>query len=96
MIQVNIRRQWNSWQQATVPLSKLEGVHWSQASGGVQARAPQPFIHAYVWCDDIEGDIDHSCIHGTAPHRIKVCIVKSANSKEAFETLVRIAGPKPK
>lgn len=92
---VNIRRQWNDWREATVPLSKLSGIHWSRISGGVRAKAPQPFIHAYIWCNEIQGDFGHSCIHGSGPHPIKVCIVKSANSKEVFDLLLRSAGPKP-
>lgn len=92
---VYIRRQWNDWRIAQVLLSQLSGLGWDTVSGGVQAPAPQPFIHGYVWCTDVIGDIAHSCTHGPPPHSIKVCVVKKDNAPAVFRRLLDIVGPKP-
>jgi len=92
---VNIRRQWNDWRIAGVEFEKLSGLHWDIISGGVRAAAPQPFIYGYVFCNDVDEDIAHSCQHGTAPHSIKVCIVKKDNSPKVFNKILKIVGPKP-
>jgi hypothetical protein len=87
-----VRRDWNGWREGGVPLNHLEGLHWSDISGGVQARWPRKFMCAYCWCTHVDGDIAHSCRHGDAPHRIKVCIIKKSNRLlwgrviNAFET----------
>lgn len=91
---VNIRRQWDDHRTAQTAFGNLSNLHWDTISGGINAKAPQPFIHAYVDCPAIEGNIAHSCQHGTRPHPIKVCIVKKENS-EIFEELVEVVGPKP-
>ena len=86
---MTVRRQWNDWRQANVMLTNLEALHWSSISGGVQALTPRPFLHGYIWCNQIlEGELPHTCMHGTAPHRIKVCVVKKDNPKEIFEKLL--------
>lgn len=94
---VIVRRQWNDWQLATYLFSQLDKPHWSRTSGGVMAMAPQPFIHAYVWCDQmVSGELAHSGQHGPCPHKIKVCIVKKDNEPEIYNQLFQIVGPKPK
>jgi hypothetical protein len=60
---VKIRRQWNDYRIAKVEYSKLSNLHWDRESGGVQAPAPQYFIHGYVFCDQYEGDLALSCAH---------------------------------
>jgi hypothetical protein len=92
---VYIRRQWNDWRIGSVQLSQIEGLHWDDYSGGVWKRAPQLFIHGYVYCTDVDGEISHSCLHGPPPHRIKVCVVKKDNAPRVFEMLLAIVGPKP-
>ena len=92
---VRIRRQWNDWRVAAVCLDDLGDLHWDTISGGVQALAPQPFIHGYVQCDRVESDIAHSCWHGEGPHSIKVCIVKKDNDSGIWKKLMSIVGPKP-
>lgn len=95
--EVRVRRQWNDSQRiATYALGNLEQPHWDTISGGIQQRAPQPFLHGYVWCDSmISGELSHSCAHGQGPHRIKVCVTRKDNDPAVFEQLVQIAGPKP-
>lgn len=91
-----IRRQWNDWRIAKVSFDNLEDPHWDTFSGGVFQEAPQPFIHGYVWCCDVQGEIAHSCAHGEGPHRIKVCVVKKDNDPKVFDELLDWVGPKPR
>lgn len=58
-MKVHISRQVNDWKIGTVDFSSLGGFKWDYISGGIQSLAPQPFIHAYVWCVAIEGDFSH-------------------------------------
>src|SRR5215468_851714 len=95
-MQVKVRRHWKSWQVGSVDLDSLPGLHWSRVSGGISIMAPQPFIHGYVWCNEIQGEIAHSCLHGEGPHNIKICIVKKDNSSDVYKALLRIAGEKPR
>lgn len=81
-----VRRHWSDVREAKVNLADLSGFQWDTTSGGLAGGfgvvAPQPFVHAYVWCDSfIEGEVAHSCAHGPPPHQIKVCIVKKSNRK---------------
>ena len=92
---VRIRRDWNDHRIGTVRWSDLRDSHWDDISGGEQNPTPQPFIHGYVWCDVVQGDIAHSCAHGPGPHNIKVCLVKKDNSREVWGRLSAIVGPKP-
>lgn len=94
-MQVRIRRQFNDSKIGTVDFLCLSGFKWDYISGGVQSFAPQPFIHAYVWCDAIEGDFSHSGIHGPCPHNIKVVIVKKDNTPEVWQKILKEAGPRP-
>jgi hypothetical protein len=93
---VYVRRQWNDWRVAKVELEKIEGLHWDVISGGVNAPCPQPFVHGYVQCTDIIGEIPHSGMHGKCPHRIKVCVVKKYNDKKIWQKILEIVGPKPR
>lgn len=91
LMKVVIRRQWNDWRQAAVPFESIDGFHLDDASGGVAAKAPRQFIHAYVWCDELgDQEFSHSCQHGRGPHRIKVCIVKSANDPKVIARISRL------
>jgi hypothetical protein len=92
--EVFIRRQWNDFRVGSVTFSQVTGLHWSTYSGGVGASAPRPFIHGYIYCDEVKGEISHSCAHGEGPHKIKVCLVKKDNP-EMWEQILRKAGPKP-
>ncbi len=79
-----VRRQWNDSNDAAYRLSDIDGWHWSDVSGGIQAKANRSYLHAYVWCDAmLSGGVAHSCRHGEGPHRIKVCVVKN-NNKTAW------------
>ena len=89
---VLVRRQWNDWRDARYRLCDIEGLHWTSVSGGVNAPAPRPFIHGYVWCDTmIDGELAHSCRHGTGPHRVKVCLIKK-NNKSIWPKILALVG----
>ena len=93
---VKVRRQWKDWREAEVDFNDLRHFRWDDLSGGVQQRSPRPFIHAFVMCDKIKGDIPHSCMHGEGPHSIKVCIVKRDNDHETFKKIKEIVGESPR
>ena len=95
MEKVYIRRQFSDHLIGKVFYESLRNIHWSSTSGGVYNIAPQPFIHAYVWCDQVEGEIAHSCQHGPPPHSIKIVILKKDNRPEILEKLLSVAGPRP-
>jgi hypothetical protein len=64
-------------------------------SGGLRHRTPEPFVHGYVMCDAmIEGTLAHSCRHGPAPHRIKVCLTRKGN-ESVWNDVLAIVGPRP-
>ena len=87
---VRVRREWNDRRTAEYRLRDLEGLHRAAVSGGVGARSPRPFLHAYVWCDAmLAGDLTHSCAHGEGPHHIKVCIVQKNNRRDVYVHLER-------
>lgn len=95
-MKVKIKRQPNDWRVGEVPYSKLQNLQWDILSGGVKASTNQYYIFAYVWCDQIEGVIAHSCKHGDGPHLIKVCITKKNNDPDVFARIKSVLEEKPK
>ena len=95
MALVRVRRDWDDCRIGTVRWSDLGNPRWDMVSGGTQTRTPEPFVHGYVMCDRVRGDIAHSCIHGPGPHNIKVCIVEKDNSRQVWDYLMKIVGSKP-
>lgn len=93
---VIVRRQPNNYMTAKYLLSSFEDPHWDTVSGGVQTTMfNKPFIYGYVQCTGaVEGEVAHSGVHGSCPHRIKVCALKKDNS-EIYSTLLELAGSKP-
>jgi hypothetical protein len=93
-----VRCQFDDARTAQCRLSDLRRVHWDFISGGARKVPPWPFMYAYVWCSDLVGadDFPHSCVHGSGPHLITVCIVKKDNRPRVFAELERKAGPKPR
>jgi hypothetical protein len=90
---LRVRRQWNDCAIGTVKLESFGGAHWDVVSGGVRQVAIRPFIHGYVWCNEIiDGAVSHSCAHGAGPHRIKVCVTKTDNEPEIFAKVRNAAG----
>jgi hypothetical protein len=93
---IHVRRQWNDYRNASYKLADIDGLHWTAYSGGVRQRAPREFLHGYVRCDAmLSGMVAHSGLHGPCPHRIKVCIVKSANPS-TFAHLLELCPPPEK
>src|SRR5256885_16255855 len=76
---VKVQRMWNDWRVAEIDYERIRNIQWDRLSGGINVPAPQYFIHAYIWCDDYEGELAHSCQHGKGQHNIKICITKTIN-----------------
>ena len=93
---VSVRRQWNSWEIAQVNVGEVNNPLWDLVSGGVKETSPEAFIYGYIWCDAIvSGSVAHSCLHGTAPHSIKICILRKDNSPRIYNYFLSLVGPKP-
>ena len=88
---------------AKVEFEDFQQPHWSDQAGGWQRNyrrhySPWLMVYGYVWCDriiDETGWIGHSCQHGPPPHRIKVCVIKTATDKDAWTHLEAVVGPRP-
>ena len=91
---VHLRRQWNNWMETECRLGDISDIHWDDFSGGVKARALRPFIHGYISCDKVVGEIAHSCAHGEGPHRIKVCVLQKNNGKVTIRPFTQPSGAK--
>ena len=93
---VSVRRKWNSWEIAQVYVGDVENLLWDLESGGVKESAPEAYIYGYIWCDRlVSGSLAHSCLHGTAPHSIKICILRKDNPPRIYNHFLAITGPKP-
>ena len=93
---VSVRRQWDSWEVAQVTVGEVANPLWDLVSGGVKETAPEAFIYGYIFCDAIvSGSVAHSCLHGTAPHSIKICILRKDNPPRIFNHFLGLVGPKP-
>ena len=69
---ISVQLDWSDWHTAMVPLRDLRDVHWYQPS-----HAPHALLHGYVACSSIvSGNIPHDCQSQSAPHRLRVCILK--------------------
>lgn len=87
-----VRRQWDGKLSAAYRFTDLHELHLSDVSGGVDKRANRDYVHGYVNCDAmIDGELDHSCRHGPAPHSIKVYVVGVDNGgpRSAFMRRLR-------
>ena len=85
--EICVTADWNEWRSANARLGDLRDLHWHQPH-----RAPHPMIHAYLSCANIvSGDLPHHCDPSSAPHRIRVCVLKSHNLASAYAELVRRA-----
>lgn len=95
-LQVNVKRHpQNNYKIATYNFSDVSGYHWSKVSGGNKQRTINWTLFAYVTCDKmISGQIDHSGIHDSCPHNIKVAVTRKDN-RNSFDYLANLAEPKP-
>jgi hypothetical protein len=84
---ISITPAWNDWRSANARLGALTDVHWHQPDG-----APHVLIHAYVSCADlVNGGVPHRCDAASAPHRLRVCVLKRHNMSAAYAELERRA-----
>jgi len=69
-------------QIAVYRFSDIDGFHRGRVSDGVGRETSHDALFGYVMCDGaVSGAVAHSCRHGPAPHRIKVCIPKTCNKR---------------
>jgi hypothetical protein len=82
-----VQSEWNGWKTARVRLSDLEDIHWFQP-----IRAPRPIAHGYICCSRIvAGEVPHDCHSVSAPHRLRVCVLKRHSPASAYEEIARRA-----
>ena len=92
---VSVRRQPQDHRIAGYRLEDVYDPHLSSVTGGVQRSTGHPRLFAYVICDAmLDGELAHSCQHGTGPHRIKVCITKVGNDRATWRELAAMADEK--
>jgi hypothetical protein len=93
---VYVRRQWNDKKASAVPFDQFHNPYWDDISGEVMQRAPQLFIHGYVWWSDAQDQIAHWHVNEECMHWVKVCVVRRDNNRVTFKRLLEIVGPRPK
>jgi hypothetical protein len=86
-VAISVCAEWNDWRSTHVRLGNLRDAHWHQPHG-----APRPLLHAYVSCTDIgSGDLSHTCDVSSAPHLVRVCLLKGHNVPSAYAEVARRA-----
>jgi hypothetical protein len=84
---VCVQGTWDGWKTAEVRLRDIVDLHWHQP-----VHAPRPLAHGYVLCTDVVGgEIPHRCERSTAPHRLRVCILKRHSAPSVFAEIARRA-----
>ncbi len=92
---VYVRRHPSGGQTAVYRFSDIDGFHRGRVSDGVGRETSHDALFGYVMCDGaVSGAVAHSCRHGPAPHRIKVCIPKNCNKEDwkAIEIALKAKG----
>jgi hypothetical protein len=92
---VCVRRHPSGGQTAVYRFSDIDGFHRGRVSDGVGRETSHDALFGYVMCDGaVSGAVAHSCRHGPAPHRIKVCIPKTCNKEDwkAIEVALKAKG----
>lgn len=86
-ILVRVQSDWNGWRGASVRVGDLHDIHWSQPTG-----APHVLVHGYISCSRIvSGDLPHDCDGRSAPHRLRVCVLKRHTLPAVYAELTRRA-----
>jgi hypothetical protein len=86
-----VRPQHRDWRQAAFRLSDLQDVSW----GDPLDEAFLTRLYAHVWCDAmVDGERLHACKPVTAPHRLRVCVLRRDN-EAMFERLRELCGEPP-
>jgi hypothetical protein len=84
---IRVHGAWDGWQHAEVRFADLEDVHWLHPHG-----APHALIHAYISCGSISaGEIPHDCSPRSAPHRLRICVLKRHATPSAYAALIALA-----
>jgi hypothetical protein len=86
-ILIRVQSDWKSPRGAMVRLGDLREVHWDQTGD-----APRRLVHGYIACSQIvTGYLPHACCDESAPHRLRVCVLKRHNLPMVYEELTRRA-----
>lgn len=84
---IRVHCEWDGWRTAEVRFKDLHNIHWFQP-----IRAPQPLVHAHVLCTNLmTGEFPHDCPQSSAPHRLRVCILKRHTIPAVYAEFVRCA-----
>jgi hypothetical protein len=83
---ISVTADWRDWRWASARLGDLRDVHWHQPKG-----APHAMVHAFLSCADVSGEFSHACDPSSAPHSVRVCILRSHNLSAAYAELTRRA-----
>lgn len=84
---VRVQSDWNHWRNATTRLADIDDLHWFQP---MQAR--RTLLYGYVSCANLAaGDLSHACDKSSAPHRLRICILKRHTLPDVYRELARRA-----
>ena len=84
---IRVHETWDGWRYAEARASGLRDVHWLQPPG-----APHPLIHAFVSCTSLSlGSLAHQCDPSSAPHQLRVCVLKRHTTPSAYAALAERA-----
>lgn len=86
---VRVQSEWNGWRSATIRVGDINQLHWFQPT-----RAPRALLCGYVSCANLaSGELPHPCDGRSAPHRLRVCILKRHTLPDVYQELAgRAAG----
>jgi hypothetical protein len=84
---VRVQSDWNQWRNATTRLADIDEVHWFQPM-----HAPRALLYGYVSCANLAaGELPHRCDRSSAPHRLRICILKRHTLPDVYRELARRA-----
>jgi hypothetical protein len=80
---IRVYGAWNGWQNAEVRIEDIRRVHWFQPD-----HAPHHLLYGFVSCTDfVTGHIPHECDNSSAPHDLRVCVLKRHVVPSAYAEL---------
>ena len=84
---VRVHGDWDGWHSAEVRLRDLRDVQWFRP-----VHAPHEILHGFVPCTRlVSGEIPHACDRSSAPHLLRVCVLKRHAIATTYAELVRRA-----
>ncbi len=93
---IYVRRQPNDYKIGKIKFEDVTDLDWGMTTGGIKVQTNQYYIFGYIYCNQVlEGEIAHSCMHGPAPHHIRVCVLKKDNDKKLYNSIIDVIGESP-